>query len=91
MKYRALPILVWTTLLTACVTSLAACGVRGSAASGDGAPPPAVVEHDGGVSALRVEHPERFPLATATSHQATTTLTVTGVVSPDVSDRKSVV
>jgi cobalt-zinc-cadmium efflux system membrane fusion protein len=77
--------LVQTTLLTGCVTFLAACGVGGSAASGDGAPPPAVVEHDGDASTLHVEHPERFPLATATSHQGTTTLTVTGVVSPDIS------
>jgi cobalt-zinc-cadmium efflux system membrane fusion protein len=71
-------------LLAVCVTLLAGCGVRGSAASGEGAPPPAVVEHDGDGSALHVEHPERFPLATATTRQAATALTVTGVVSPDV-------
>jgi len=32
-----------------------------------------------------VDHPEQFPLATAAEHQSVTTLTVTGVVNPDVS------
>jgi cobalt-zinc-cadmium efflux system membrane fusion protein len=71
--------------LLACATFVGGCGVHGSAASSDGAPPPAVVEHEGDVRALRVEHPERFPLVTAASREATTTLSVTGVVSPDVS------
>jgi len=49
-----------------------------------GAPPPAVVEHDGDASEIRVEHPERFTLATATKHESAPTLKVTGVVTPDV-------
>jgi cobalt-zinc-cadmium efflux system membrane fusion protein len=65
--------------------ALAAACARGSADAGDGAPPPAVVEHEGDASMLHVDHPERFPLATATSRKAAPSLTVTGVVSPDVS------
>jgi membrane fusion protein, heavy metal efflux system len=84
VKQESLALLLPGTLLLACI-SLTACGVKGSAEADDGAPPPAVVEHDGSAGVLRVEHPERFPLATSTSRQATTTLTVTGVVSPDVS------
>jgi membrane fusion protein, heavy metal efflux system len=84
VKHRIVVLLLEGTLLLAGIT-LSACGVRGSAESGDGAPPAAVVEHDGNGGALRVEHPERFPLATSTSRQASTALTVTGVVSPDIS------
>ena len=49
------------------------------------APPPAKVEHDADASAVQVDHPEQFPLATASAHLATSQLTVTGTVSPDVS------
>jgi cobalt-zinc-cadmium efflux system membrane fusion protein len=50
-----------------------------------GAPPPVVVEHDGDAGAVHVDHPEQFPLATATTHEAAPQLNVTGVVNPDVS------
>lgn len=50
-----------------------------------GAPPAAVVEHESGVSAYTVEHPELFPLATATERLARSELPVTGVVSADIS------
>jgi cobalt-zinc-cadmium efflux system membrane fusion protein len=46
-------------------------------------PPPAVVEHED-ISLLKVDHPERFPVATAVEHKAERTLTVTGVVTTDV-------
>jgi len=72
-------------------TTLSACGVRGNVATGDGSPPPAVVERDGEDGVMRVDHPEKFPLATATEHEATSELTVTGVVSPDVSRNVPVV
>jgi cobalt-zinc-cadmium efflux system membrane fusion protein len=49
------------------------------------APPPAVVEPDSNASEFKVDHPEQFPLATAVEHVATPDLSVTGVVSPDVS------
>jgi cobalt-zinc-cadmium efflux system membrane fusion protein len=49
------------------------------------APPPPVVEHEADLNVVKVDHPERFPLATASEHKSVTTLTVTGVVNPDVS------
>jgi len=64
---------------------VAHCSARGNTDPASEAPPPATVDHedDGGV--VLVEHPERFPLATATRHDAMPRLNVTGVVSPDVS------
>jgi len=85
VKQRFVTALLGRILLVAAVAPIAACGLRGKAASDEGAPPPAVVEHEGDDSALHVDHPERFPLVTVTAYKATTTLTVTGVVSPDVS------
>jgi membrane fusion protein, heavy metal efflux system len=70
-------------LLSACAGMQAGCG--GKAASGDGAPPQAKVEQETDVSLLQVEHPEQFPLVKATEFMQAPSLTVTGVVSPDVS------
>ena len=50
-----------------------------------GAPPPAVVVPDMDASNFKVDHPERFPLATAGEYKAAPELNVTGVVSPDIS------
>jgi cobalt-zinc-cadmium efflux system membrane fusion protein len=85
VKHTLLAVLRRITLLAACGTLLAACGVRGSSDPSATAPPSAPIDHEGDDGALRVEHPERFPLATATSRQASPELNVTGVVSPDVS------
>jgi cobalt-zinc-cadmium efflux system membrane fusion protein len=70
-------------LLPACAVILAGCG--GKAASGGGAPPQAKVEQETDVSLLQVEHPEQFPVVKATESLQAASLTVTGVVSPDVS------
>ncbi len=48
-------------------------------------PQPVTVEPDLDANNFRVDHPERFPLATAGEHVAAPELNVTGVVSPDVS------
>ncbi|MGD1091559.1 MAG: efflux RND transporter periplasmic adaptor subunit [Bryobacteraceae bacterium] len=48
-------------------------------------PTPATVEPDLDPNNFKVEHPERFPLATAGEHVAAPELNVTGVVNPDVS------
>jgi cobalt-zinc-cadmium efflux system membrane fusion protein len=71
--------------LLAIVAAGAACGVHGASDGASGAPPPTVVEHEGDGARLRVERAERFVLATATRVLSTPELTVTGVVSPDVS------
>ena len=49
------------------------------------APPPVQVEDEGGVSLITVDHPDRFPVTTATQYASTSTLNVTGTVNPDVS------
>src|SRR5580692_2035533 len=48
-------------------------------------PAASVVEPDLDANNFKVDHPERFPLATAGEHIAAPELNVTGVVSPDVS------
>jgi membrane fusion protein, heavy metal efflux system len=50
-----------------------------------GAPPPAKVEKEQDASLVQVEHAEQFPLFKAVEYQTAPTLTVTGVVTPDVS------
>jgi len=82
---------VLTSMLgTACLVLLCASLVAGCRAYGDGdpraeAPPPAPVEREGDGTVFQVQHPEQFPLATATRRDAAPELSVTGVVSPDVS------
>lgn len=77
MKYRVLPFLL--------AALAGACGGRTSVDAASGAPPPAVVEHDGDPNLVKVDRPDQFPLATATARDATPVLNVNGVVSPDVS------
>jgi len=65
-------------LLTACTSS----------AKSDTRPeevPKAEIVHAPGPDWLKVDHPQDFPLAVATVHTITPELSVTGVVSPDVS------
>jgi len=64
---------------------LTGCGREMEAGSASGAPPPAQVEHEQDSGMFKVDHPERFPLATAGEHKAAPELTVTGVVNYDVS------
>jgi len=69
---------------------LIACGVllggcSGKSASGEGAPPPAKVEQETDVSVLQVDHPEQFPVVRAAESLQASSLTVTGVVNPDIS------
>jgi cobalt-zinc-cadmium efflux system membrane fusion protein len=68
-------------LLAGCERKVTA---QDNAAAGTG-PAPAVVEPDLDANNFKVDHPERFPLATAGDHIAAPELNVTGVVSPDVS------
>ncbi len=70
-------------VFSACGILLSGCG--GKAQSGDGAPPPPKVEQETDVNILQVDHPDQFPLVKATESLQAPSLTVTGVVSPDVS------
>ena len=78
MKSRILLLLA----ATAGFSFLVACG--GKKEDVDGAPPPAKVEHEEDVNILHVDHPEQFPLVAASEIEEASTLTATGVVSPDV-------
>jgi cobalt-zinc-cadmium efflux system membrane fusion protein len=48
------------------------------------APPPATVVPDVDVNLFNVDHPEHFPIATATERISTSKLVVTGTVMPDI-------
>src|SRR5215470_10057290 len=47
-------------------------------------PPPTVVQSERDASRVKVEHPERFPLATVIAHATPPLLNVTGVVGANV-------
>jgi cobalt-zinc-cadmium efflux system membrane fusion protein len=64
---------------------LAGCGAKGQADPASEAPPAAQVEREQDANMVKVDHPEQFPLATASAHGAAPELNVTGVVSADVS------
>ncbi len=82
-------LILTTAVLSAALSLLLAGCEKKAGAAGlsteSTAPPQAVVEPDSNASEFKVDHPEQFPLATATEHIATPDLPVTGVVSPDVS------
>jgi len=63
---------------------LAGCG-EGKGDPKAEAPPPTTVEHEQDLNVVQVSHPEQFPLATAAVHLASSQLTVTGTVNPDIS------
>lgn len=63
----------------------ASCSRRGNADPLAEDPPAPEVVHKRGGSLLTVDHPERFPLSTATRYASSPELKVTGVISPDVS------
>jgi membrane fusion protein, heavy metal efflux system len=69
-------------LLIATLPNLGGCG-KGVDLAAEAPPAPTVVPgYD--VSAVAVDHPEQFPLATATAYSTTHELVVTGTVNPDI-------
>ena len=56
-----------------------------------GDPPPAEVEHEQDGALVKVDHPERFPMATVSRHATTPELNVTGVVGADIARNVPVV
>lgn len=76
----------WIAALLAGTLALlaAGCGEAKSDAKAE-APPPAQVEREQDANVVKVDHPEQFPLATASEHEASSQLAATGTVSPDVS------
>lgn len=55
------------------------------------APPKVEVVHESDSGVVKVDHPDQFPIVTASEHQAAATLSATGVVSPDVSRQVPVI
>src|SRR3984885_1889464 len=67
------------------VLSITSCGNVHAADPSAGLPPEAKVVPFGDAALFSVDHPEQFPLATATERPTTSELVVTGTVMPDVS------
>jgi cobalt-zinc-cadmium efflux system membrane fusion protein len=78
-------------LLSALILFSAGCKKEEQASAAAEAPPKAQVQQDDDASNFKLEHPERFPLATAGERSASPELNVTGTVSPDVSRQVPVV
>jgi cobalt-zinc-cadmium efflux system membrane fusion protein len=71
---------------------LAGCVASGSNRNPEAeAPPPAQVERESDAGMVKVDHPDRFPLTTATQRVFAPELNVTGTVSADVSRNVPVV
>ena len=78
--------LVFALLLLAVLLLLSLAGCKKAEADpAQGAPPNPNVVPFADAALFSVEHPEQFPLATATQHPTTSELVVTGTVTPDVS------
>lgn len=84
-------LIVQAIILSALVLALAGCETKVKADAASTAPPAAAVEKDMDSSNFKVDHPEQFPLATATERKAAPELNVTGVVNADVSRNVPVV
>lgn len=81
---------IW--ILSAVLLTVTALGCRTSKADpAQEAPPPATVVPGPDAALVAVDHPEQYPLATATAHQAFATLAVTSVVTPDIARNVPVV
>jgi cobalt-zinc-cadmium efflux system membrane fusion protein len=76
---------VSAVILIASFSVLLGCGAKGRTDPAAGAPPATQVEKEGDASLVKVDHPEQFPLATATRRDSVPELAVTGVVAADVS------
>jgi len=94
MKNKALKIAL-ALVSIASLLSLVGCGKVHAQTDGDpataGAPPEPKVVPFPDAALFSVDHPEQFPLATATEHPTTSELVVTGSVTPDVSRNVPVV
>src|SRR5580704_7572251 len=72
-------------LLVSILLLLALSGCSAKADPAAEAPPPAKVIPGVDVTYFAVEHPEHYPIVTATQYQASSELVATGVVLPDIS------
>jgi len=85
MKRRTKSIGLMLAAVLCAVSSLLLLGCNQSKADPNAeAPPKAVVQADLNPNDFTVDHPDQFPLATATEYKAVPALNVTGVVQPDI-------
>jgi cobalt-zinc-cadmium efflux system membrane fusion protein len=89
MKSNGLGIGCLVVSIGSLLMSTACHGARADQAAED--PPPAKVTPGADVNLFAVDHPEQFPLATATKRPATSELVVTGSVTPDITRNVPVV
>lgn len=83
MKIRSKRLLLMVTVGLPLTLVLASCNQAKPEAMAE-APLPASVEPDLNTGNFKVDHPEVFPLATASERRAIPALNVTGVVQPDI-------
>ena len=69
----------------ASLLGLAGCGKNEGDVSAQEAPPPQRIVQGVDVTLFSVEHPEQYPIVTATRYEAPSQLVTTGVVMPDIS------
>lgn len=81
---RGIDGLVLIAFLCVSLNLLIGCG-RDQADAAAGAPPPLKVEQQPDSSVVKVDRSERFALVTVGQHDARPSLSVTGVVNPDIS------
>lgn len=82
-KYVFFLLLLEAILCVFLILLLGGCGETKADPKAE-APPQAKVEPDLDANNFKVEHPDQFPLVTATEHVAAPALNVTGVVQPDI-------
>jgi len=80
ITFAAVPLLSGTLLICGL---LAACN-EGKADPKAEAPPNTTVEADFDPNNFKIDHPDQFPLVTATAYKAAPALNVTGIVQPDI-------
>src|ERR1700722_11895229 len=76
---------LWPLLVLASVAALCVSGCCSKAKIAAEAPPQANVVPGVDVTNFSVEHPEQYPIATATAYQAPSQLVMNGSVFPDIS------
>jgi membrane fusion protein, heavy metal efflux system len=83
MKHRCFEYLARAAVCLALASFLTGCN-EGKPDPKAEAPPAATVVPDLDANNFKVDHPDQFPLVTATEHKAAPALNVTGVVQPDI-------
>src|ERR1700730_2726835 len=89
MKIKGLRIF-FSLISTSSLLALAGCGTAHGNPAQE-APPPAAVVPGPDATLVSVAHPEQYPLATATAHQAFSALAVTSTITPDIARNVPVV